>query len=1845
MKKFFLLTLASLMTVFAMAKGDGSGSTKANAIEFDWDKGNVHMSGTKWYHVDLTPLYEEENPSLTLYVTNPDRSNSVNADLVATVAGETETKHYVVSPHEHQTYTANATVLVRMRQTEIYLTLTTDGTVNLSAKVFEAADLDETCKDARVLKWDTETEQKKGFTAWWKVDISQFRDTTLKKDAKVTITNTGTGSVNLKTGQSLDCPSSGLTKRNFTLAAGESVIDTIPQSMIASVYPDELYFWIENQEQPVKMKVELVDQPISPVIPDSTVLAAVSVNVNPLDTTIENLTIPIGQTLYALSVKDMDALAKYEPEFTYRNEGLTIAHVTVKMAFERPAFGTTNTSYELAAGGEEIVVYKKNMLDGMIDNVDSIYLLISADQPVRLYSRFKHVREGKACKTNIDFNWESGHRQEAGTTQWYAVDVTAARDSICDIIAHVQNLGSKPAKLKAMLAFSCPYIDLQEVSRTLDVRTTPYNHTIKYSSYAMMTDTVWIGIETSQDIKFWADTVSAKTKPADDACLHAVPFNWENGVEQFAGDTVWYKIKMKEVRDQAAKFPTVFVQNLSTTNEAKIEAELSLECPDIYENESRKLTIAAKGSYSRKLSRNMFENISEDSVYVRVISSEHVALQIRLTEEVEGASCASAIPFNWVSGNIQAADANLWYAVDLREVMKGGNDIELHIENRDNKAGKGVVQLVYSCPVDEAPSVQDFSLAAGAERKPIRVQNSAFDMLSDSIIYINLQSSTSVHFWAKILPVEAFDTIYADGLNLIPLQWDSLYEQDADTAWYIIKQEEIDKVRNMDEKVKPVAHLINLPGNAEMTIKGEAAFAFPIVKNMMTKSQKLKVGQHITDTIPAGTFDQFLKKDSIILRVIRKEGAGKFQFKAELVKAFSGNTRYDALPVKMGDSYGQAANTEIWYKVKTADLKADKALFNKSLNVIAKNAGAGETTVKVAVYEGLLSEQDLFEEYAIDEKYRERKLKKGESKSHNVPAQAIYAVGDLELYIKVRTSDSIYFSSAFGADYAPLTKIDSTQKDARMVVPNVDYEIPGDNQEHWYLVCAPYIQNNYIYTDSSTLTYELNGTATIEATATFQDFMDCQMPVRKRTINKSGGPHKGTKPLSELVNKALEKAGMKYDVSSFQDKFVDSLLHKFITKDSVTGYVRIKTDKPIKFRINTPQVRGLKDCNTDPMFFDWEHGNVNPADQRTWYLAMLDSTKIPEGKDLRIHLDNWSDTASATANAKLYFKCGDPEQGHITKTIAPNDGEWKDIARDFIANAGWPSMLFLDYHSDKTTHLWIELVDQQPRDTVRTDTTFFVCAGDPIIGKEHTVIVMNDTVWNDTISDLKNETKAALYDSISTVRVYVKRVPKVAGDFSSQVSIKRGQVLDMSAATAWLEAQYAPTPKNDTLQKLDTITWQYAIYSNSTYMDIDPANQPTLASEFINIRYTASFECGGEVSDTIMNTVRDTLPTISFCKDITWGGKKYDKDTLAFDTIVKGIGYWGDSIQYVQLQKLSAALGDTTVNDVCKSFTWHGVTYMTDTVVVDTLPGAAYNGCDSIVTLHLTLLPMVKGDTTTVNDVCKSYTWHGVTYVNDTIVSDTLIGAAYNGCDSIATLNLILLPPVKNPISFDTCNMYTWHGVTYYNDTIVSDTLIGGAYNGCDSIVTLTLTINKPYNFTLPMVPKYGDRLLMIDRNAIVKIPGWESLPDSVDSEGNVTWWKEATPVDSVVLNGSYYYSMTNGQPIPAGTYYATISLPAMEGSPCGVMGETKHYPIAAAAAAPALVPSLARPGEDVRVINLDPDKTTTIRLYTTEGLLQKSFVVSGETTFVIKAADAHGFYLVELSNESLKTTLRYIVK
>lgn len=1811
MKKFFLLTMASMMTVFAMAIGRNDGSTKANAIDFDWDQGNVHTAGTKWYHVDLTPLYQEENPSLTLYVTNPSRDESVQASMTATVAGETDTKHYTVSPHEHQTFSTNATMLVRLHQTEIYLTLTTDGEVRLSAKVFEASDLDETCKNARELKWNTETTQTKGYAAWWKVNLNSIKDTVAnyKKDARVTITNIGTGEVNLKAGQSLDCPSSGLTKRNFTLAAGESIVDTIPQSMILGVYPDELYFSIENLEQPVKMKVEMVDQPVVPIIPGPSGMAAVALDVNPVDTTIESTVIPAGQTLYAFSVAELNALAKYEPEFTYRNENGTDAHVTVKMAFERPAFGTSNSSYTIAAGEEEIVVYKKNMLEGMTD-VDSIYLLTIADQPISFSARFKHVREGKACKTNIDFNWESGHNQEARTTVWYAVDVAEARDNIQDIVVHVQNMGTAAAKVTAQLAFSCPYFDLSEVTRTIAADGKAVSRVLGYSSYAMMSDTVWIGLTTSENIKFWATTKAAKTKTADDACLTAVKFDWTNGVKQNANDTVWYKIAMDEVREKSAKFPTVFVQNLSSDAPAKIEAELSLECPDSIENEKRSLTIAAKGSYSKTLARNMFENIMQDTIYLRVVSTQGITLQIRLTEEAEGSSCSSAIPFNWVSGNTQEANANLWYVVDLRNVINRGNDFKIHLENRDNETCRGVIQLAYSCPVEDAPSVQDFKLAAKAT-KSVTIRNSALETVEDSIVYINLQGTTSLHFWADTMKVVPFDTIYADGITLIPLQWDSIYTQDVDTAWYLIPQSEIDKVRNMEEKKKPVAHLINL-GTAECTVQAEAAFAFPIVKKMMAKKQTLKANQHYSDTVPAATFDQILKKDSIILRVVRKAGSPAFQFGAELVKATPGNTRYDADPIIFGKRYEQKANTSMWYKIKTANWKKDKSLLGKSLHAAFKNMGTGDADITVAVYEGLLSNVEMIDYYTG--KQGKRTIKKGESKSHNVPAQVVFALGDVEMYVQIQTNQDLVFETSL-SDYQS-APADPMQQQAKMFVPNVDYRVKP-NETQWFLVCAPYIRNNYKYIDASNVAYQLagDGPAKIEVTATVQDTLVYKLPVRTRTINKSGTARKGSKPLKELVNKVIKKAGLSLDVSGFQEAFVDSILRRYSTSDSITGYVRIRSDKEMTVRFNTPQTTG--DAMRNPMMFDWEHGNVNPENQDTWYRAEITPNRVPEGKDLRLHVTNWSDQ-SCVATAKIYLDTLSTPKSK-SYTLAPNEDKWHDIGRAVLAGS---SDLLIDYHSDYTTHIWAEIIDARPRDSIVVDTTFVACDGDiltdPYTGVTWTVDVNDPATMliRDSISFL-NDTALAEWDSICYIHVVQRVNPTIIElpDIPAvdQVVIKKGQPIDYAAADAWLQTQFADertiAPYYDTIAIVSEIIWERSINdANDEFEPIDPT--APISDEAQVIRYQIVTECKDTIpSNLFYNTVRDTLKE-KVCKEYEW--------------IVKN-----------------------PAGIVVKDSTYTVSTF--DSIMVKTA-----NFCDHVMYLDLTILDPVHGDTVPVS-ACKKYHWvendQTGTTVIDSICSiagvyvDTIPGGASNGCDSIVAIDLTILPDETKSMDKEACFFYEWSlsdlDTIIYDGGTYTHKIVAGEYD-CDTVVTLTLKIEGKYSTTLKMYSKYGDRLLMIDRRDINEnMPGWRLEEDETDL---VQWYKESTPKD-IFLGYGFYYTKSDGSVLDAGTYYAIVELPASEGAKCGARGETNHWVVKGASPAPALMPSLARPGEDIRVVNLNPEEQTTIRVYTTEGLNKGSYTVRGEESFTIKAGYEHGFYLVEIVSENDKSTLRYIVK
>ncbi|MFN9883866.1 MAG: PKD domain-containing protein, partial [Bacteroidota bacterium] len=210
---------------------------------------------------------------------------------------------------------------------------------------------------------------------------------------------------------------------------------------------------------------------------------------------------------------------------------------------------------------------------------------------------------------------------------------------------------------------------------------------------------------------------------------------------------------------------------------------------------------------------------------------------------------------------------------------------------------------------------------------------------------------------------------------------------------------------------------------------------------------------------------------------------------------------------------------------------------------------------------------------------------------------------------------------------------------------------------------------------------------------------------------------------------------------------------------------------------------------------------------------------------------------------------------------------------------------------------------------------------------------------------------------------------------------------------------------------------------------------------------------------TINNFVTGT-DVQTHCTSYTWiDGITYSASTnTPTYTIVGGSATGCDSIVTLDLT-INNTLSGTDVQTHCTSYTWiDGNTYTSSTntpTFTITLP----NGCDSIVTLDLTINNTLSG--TDVQTHCNSYTWiDGNTYTSSTN-TPTFTITLPNGCDSIVTLDLTINNTLSGTDVQTHCNSYTWIDGNTYTSSTNTPTFTITLPNGCDSIVTLDLTINN----------------------------------------------------------------------------------------------------------------------------------------------------------------------------------------
>ncbi|MCC5916318.1 MAG: T9SS type A sorting domain-containing protein [Cryomorphaceae bacterium] len=338
------------------------------------------------------------------------------------------------------------------------------------------------------------------------------------------------------------------------------------------------------------------------------------------------------------------------------------------------------------------------------------------------------------------------------------------------------------------------------------------------------------------------------------------------------------------------------------------------------------------------------------------------------------------------------------------------------------------------------------------------------------------------------------------------------------------------------------------------------------------------------------------------------------------------------------------------------------------------------------------------------------------------------------------------------------------------------------------------------------------------------------------------------------------------------------------------------------------------------------------------------------------------------------------------------------------------------------------------------------------------------------------------------------------------------------------------------------------VSNNTDYFDLGMQNGLPVMPEFVQ----------PPVNQVVCNGDSIAIPMqVKFTSEIKWyrNGTHFSPmvDTLAqfypaaqldsgHYTVVISNPYFSDSVDFV-VEVIPPLFGSPEHHTSCGAFLWpvNNQTYTSSGTYQHILTSA--NGCDSVVTLELVIVP--PSSSTQTESACSQYFWevNNQWLTNSGTYVDTIMDI--NGCDSVVTLHLTIFTPGSDNQTITACASYLWpvNNQVYTSSGTYSDTLMDA--NGCDSVITLNLTINPPSvgsqietacgsftwsanNQTYTASGTYVDTLLNAN--------GCDSVVTL-----NLTIHSASTGSQTEVACGSFTWSANNQTYTASGTYVDTL--------------------------------------------------------------------------------------------------------
>lgn len=229
--------------------------------------------------------------------------------------------------------------------------------------------------------------------------------------------------------------------------------------------------------------------------------------------------------------------------------------------------------------------------------------------------------------------------------------------------------------------------------------------------------------------------------------------------------------------------------------------------------------------------------------------------------------------------------------------------------------------------------------------------------------------------------------------------------------------------------------------------------------------------------------------------------------------------------------------------------------------------------------------------------------------------------------------------------------------------------------------------------------------------------------------------------------------------------------------------------------------------------------------------------------------------------------------------------------------------------------------------------------------------------------------------------------------------------------------------------------------------------------------FTTEFEATGYNMPALPPVTGSETSTICIGESITVNGTVYDANNPTGTEVISNGPAVCDSTVTINLTVLPAPATGLVDNEICSGdvMTINGTVYDENNLTgTEVIVAGSVNGCDSTVNISLTLVAQVTNNINSTLCEGESITVNGTVYdgANPT-GTETFVAGSINGCDSIVNINLTVLGPVTGTEASTICSgeSITVNGTVYdENNLSGTEVISAGSVNGCDSTVTVSLT-------------------------------------------------------------------------------------------------------------------------------------------------------------------------------------------